>query len=172
MKRICAWCKKELGASAAEDDKREIITHGICEECTHALFTADTGTTLMQFLTALNVPILVADNRSIQAATPAAQELLRKELPDIVGHTEGDVFECAYASFPEGCGHTVHCNGCVIRNTVRDTYFTGNSHVRQPATLKRGSLDDSEDIDLLISTEKLKGVVLLRIDRIEQGDKK
>jgi len=30
MKRICAWCRKEMGEVAPEQPG---ITHGICEEC-------------------------------------------------------------------------------------------------------------------------------------------
>jgi hypothetical protein len=171
MKRICAWCQKNLGNPTLDDDKREIITHGICPECADALFAEDAGTTLLQFLKTFHVPIIVADDEAIRAANPVALQLLRKELPDIIGGKEGNVFECAYASLPEGCGNTVHCSGCVIRNTVMDTYYTGNSHLKLPAALKRGGLDASEDIDLLISTEKLKDIVLLRIDRVERVNK-
>lgn len=31
MKRICAWCQRELGEVAPLDDPR--VTHGICAEC-------------------------------------------------------------------------------------------------------------------------------------------
>lgn len=31
MKRICAWCNKDMGEKAPYDDNRE--THGICDCC-------------------------------------------------------------------------------------------------------------------------------------------
>jgi len=37
FKRVCAWCKKDLGITETEDpsgdDPQELVTHGICEEC-------------------------------------------------------------------------------------------------------------------------------------------
>jgi hypothetical protein len=47
-----------------------------------------------------------------------------------------------------------------------DTFRSGKSHLRTPAYLNRGNPDDFEKIDFLISTEKVKGVVMLRIDKV------
>ncbi len=45
-----------------------------------------------------------------------------------------------------------------------DTFQTGKSHLNTPACLNRGDPDDCRKIDMLISTEKVMDVVLLRID--------
>ena len=91
---------------------------------------------------------------------------LQKELPHIEGFKGGDVFECAYAKLPEGCGETNHCDGCSIRKTVMDTFQTGKSHLKTPAYLFHGIPDNNDEIRFLISTEKVKDVVLLRIDEV------
>ena len=85
---------------------------------------------------------------------------------DIEDHKGGEVFECAYAGLPGGCGRTVHCDGCTIRINVMDTHRTGQSRLRVPAYLFRGKPDDSEKTDYFISTEKVGKVVLLRIDTV------
>ncbi|HEX9023198.1 MAG TPA: PAS domain-containing protein [Geobacteraceae bacterium] len=169
MKRVCAWCRKELEAPCSEADHDEAITHGICKACADSFFSG-TGTALRDFLETIGVPVVVADGSvTIGTANSAALALFRKELPDVAGNKGGDVFECIYAPLPGGCGATLHCSGCAIRSTVMDTYRTGKSHLRHPALLKRGRPDRPETIELLISTEKLGDVVLLRIDRIEPG---
>jgi len=48
-----------------------------------------------------------------------------------------------------------------------ETHGTGRSFLRLPATLNRNTPHDPEKINLLISTEKIAGLVLLRIDKIE-----
>lgn len=167
MKRICAWCNEELGSPLPDADHHEVITHGICEACVDTFFSG-TGTTLHNFLDSLDVPVVIVnDDVAISAANSAALALLGKEATDVVGNRGGDVFECVFAALPQGCGKTIHCSGCMIRDTVLDTYRTGTSHLKCPATLNRRAGGQAEHIDLLISTEKLHDVVLLRIDRLE-----
>ena len=50
------------------------------------------------------------------------------------------------------------------------TYETGRSLMRVPAALNRNTPEDPEKVNLLISTERLAGLVLLRIDKIEAND--
>lgn len=102
----------------------------------------------------------------MECANSQALGILQKEMPEIVGRKGGDVFECAFAKFPQGCGNTVHCDACTIRNTVMDTMLSGNSHLRTPAYLIRGLPEDNQEIKFLISTEKVADVVLLRIDKV------
>jgi len=33
IKRICAWCKKEMGEKEVPDDSKYEATHGICPDC-------------------------------------------------------------------------------------------------------------------------------------------
>jgi hypothetical protein len=96
--------------------------------------------------------------------------MLGKGSPEIEGHKGGDVFECAYARLPEGCGNTIHCSGCTIRRTVMETHKTGKSSLRVPATLNRNDPEDPDKITLLISTEKIADVVLLRIDAVDTNN--
>jgi hypothetical protein len=170
MKRVCAWCKKELGSVDSQEHSEDAITHGICRNCRGNIFF-QMGVELGIFLDSLEPPIVVVDQEgTVVTGNDKIRKLLKKELPEIEGYRGGDVFECAYARLPEGCGNTVHCSGCTIRRTVMETHETGKSLLRVPATLKRYAPRDQIDIKLLISTEKVGDVVLLRIDEMKAED--
>ena len=121
---------------------------------------------LTHYLDTFEEPVIVVGaSGNVNYANRPARTLLQKELPEIVGFQGGIVFECAFAKLPEGCGNTVHCDGCTIRKTVMDTYQSGESHLKVTAGLTRGSAESHLEIQCLISTEKVKDVVLLRIDK-------
>jgi hypothetical protein len=170
MKRICAWCKKELHGVDSPADAGNVITHGICKSCRdNILFQL--GVELESFLNSLDVPIVLVNQAgTIVNANSQAKTRLGRELPEIKGYRGGEVFECAYARLPEGCGNTLHCSGCTIRKTVMQTYATGKSFLKVPATLNKNTPEEPERVNLLISTEKLADLVLLRIDRMEAED--
>jgi hypothetical protein len=156
-----------MGAVPSEKRLENVISHGMCDACADSL-SADIGIDMMSFLDGLDAPVLVVDETgSVLTANKQARALLKKELPKMEGYKGGDVFECANAKLPEGCGNTTHCSGCTLRNTIMDTHATSISHLKTPAYLNQGTPDDCREIELLISTEKLKEVVLLRIDKVE-----
>lgn len=166
MKRICAWCKIEMESTCFESNSDDIITHGICAKCKDNIFGPQKFE-LMTFLDNLNVPIVLVDAVvNAETANKTARKILQKELPEIVGSAGGVIFECAYSTLPEGCGKTIHCSGCTIRNTVMDTFQSGNSHLEISAPLAQGTPDENQDFTYLISTEKVSNVVLLRIDKV------
>ena len=167
MKTICAWCRKEVHGGDSQADSENVITHGICEGCKDNLLF-QMGVELQVFLDSLGVPIVVVNREgTIVTGNYQARTLLRKELAEIEGYKGGEVFECKYARLPEGCGNTIHCSGCSIRRAVMETYGTGRSFLRVPATLDQNTSEHPEKMSLLISTERLADLVLLRIDKIE-----
>jgi hypothetical protein len=145
---------------------RRAVTSGVCEECFRHI-EARSGMPLLDFLDGLGIPVLAADGDGVvELANQPLLELLGKQDSQVRGRRGGDVFECAYAHLPEGCGRTVHCSGCAIRRAVTETFLTGNSLQSVPARLNRESAAETVELDLLISTEKAWGMVLLRIDYI------
>lgn len=166
MKSVCSWCNKVIRNYSSDTCLDGIITHGICDECLNKVLWPHRPA-MMDFLDSLDAPVVVIDSSgSVTNANKSARGLLQKELPDIEGFQGGNVFECAFAKLPEGCGKTLHCDGCTIRNTVMDTMQSGKNHLNVPAGLSRGTGDKYDELELLISTEKVRDVVLLRIDKI------
>lgn len=166
MRRFCAWCKKDLGTASSNIHSQEVITHGMCDKCTYYLLS-QTGMPLQKFLDGLDAPVLVVESSGIiRTANHKARTLVQKDLSEIEGYKGGEVFSCQYARLPEGCGNTMHCSGCTIRRTVMETFQTGKSLLRMPATLKPQEYEESQEIRFYISTEKVSDVVLLRVDAV------
>jgi PAS domain-containing protein len=169
MRVICAWCHQELEADPQHaDEPGTEISHGICPSCKD-YFLSGRRPTLDEFLNRLAVPVLVVDEQGVIAlANQHALDILGKELNTVQGYKGGDAMECAYARLPGGCGKTEHCKACTIRNSVMETFDTGQSLLRVPAYLNRRTDDGTVRIRFLISTEKVDDTVLLRIDQVGQ----
>ncbi len=83
MKRVCAWCSKDMGIVPSENQSKRIITHGIYEECIDKIF-AGLGTELGAFVDGLAAPVLVVEETgSVVTVNKQTRALLQKELPDI-----------------------------------------------------------------------------------------
>jgi hypothetical protein len=61
MKKVCAWCKRELETLDADHEQKFPITHGICETCAGNLLE-QMGKPLLDFLDSLEVPILMLES--------------------------------------------------------------------------------------------------------------
>ncbi len=167
MKRACAWCTKEMGAVEGSSRPDTEISHGICESCVDN-FTFQQGVPFQRYLDSIPVPVLAADRYVVvKAVNRKACDVLGKDTREIVQHLGGNVFECAHARLPEGCGRTIHCPGCVIRKSVTRTFETGEPQVSVPATLRRGDTDHPSAVVFFITTVRPGEVVMLRVDRIE-----
>lgn len=163
MKRVCSYCKKEIGPVLSEHIEG-VITHGVCFECLTWL-RKSIGQTLRDYLNTFYFPVLLVDsNVDVKIANNDAMDFLGKNLFEIEGYRGGDAVECEYARFPEGCGGTVHCKACAIRNTVTETQKTGKSFKDVPAIQNIYSSGKVVKTHLKISTEKFNDLVLLRID--------
>jgi hypothetical protein len=169
MKRVCAWCKKDMGGISPDDQAKQVVSHGMCGECANKIFT-ELGMESESFLDDIAAPVLVVDDTGIVlGANRLARVLLQKDLKEIKQHYLGNVGQCVNANLSGGCGKTKYCGRCEIRNNVMDTFQSGESKVEERVFLNRGTPDNYERIDFLISTEKTNGMVLLRIDEVSSS---
>ena len=60
MRKVCAWCKKDMGAALSAINADSIISHGICEECVDRVF-AQQRVGLPLFFDNLGTPVAVVD---------------------------------------------------------------------------------------------------------------
>lgn len=168
MKKICAWCDTEILSSTKKPVADPVITHGICRTCARKLFK-QLSKPLQEFLDQLTVPILLIESEpKVMTANKMAQNLLGKDLSQIQGRKGGEVINCAYARNPEGCGNSVHCASCTIRQTVLQTFTTGESFIEVPAYPDIQKFDEVKTFCVKISTEKVGEYVLLRIDQMQE----
>lgn len=173
MKRICAWCGKELGAAVSSVHSGDAVSHGICPECTNKL-RLELHMPIDRFIEQLPAPVLATEIYNgrviVKAANGPACAAVGKELREVVQHLAGNVFECGNARLPEGCGRTIHCSGCAIRRAVLRTWETGEPQSMVPATFSRADADDPASVTMHITTVKIGELVALRIDRREERE--
>ena len=123
------------------------------------------GVDLNEFLNMLDKPVLLVDHDlRVLTANWKAGQVTGKKNEEMIGYPGGEVFECEYARQSEGCGKTEHCSACVIRNSVNETFQTGEPVQRRPATLHKGDPGHSAPVDLLISAKKSHDIVLLMLE--------
>jgi transcriptional regulator with PAS, ATPase and Fis domain len=167
MRQICAWCKCELNASSPEmQNQNEPISHGICGDCTRNLLS-DKAQPLKKFLDQFSPPVLLVDHQArVLASNNSGLTMLGKEHHEIENQLGGDVFDCRNADLPGGCGKSIHCKACTIRNTILETLKTGQSQQQVPAYPDLHSITKEDKVRFLITTEKVGQAVLLRIDKV------
>jgi len=164
MKRICAWCQTSLGEISSDLHSEQVITHGICDTCLNKLFK-DRDVDFIPFLNSLSAPVVLIDeNNNYLSANSRALEILGKDYQDINKKRIGDVFACENAHLEGGCGHTVRCGGCQMLQLIKDTYDGKDSFNHVPVNLIEKQGDTRQELNLELTTEKVNGLVLLRID--------
>jgi PAS domain-containing protein len=166
VKKICAWCLRELVTGSEEGGSRGPISHGICHECA-ARLNSEPRSSVGAFLGKLNEAVfLVGAGGRIVSANSAARAVVGKELAAIEDRLSGDVFDCENADLPGGCGKTQHCKACAIRNSVEETLATGMAVERVPAYQGIKTADGVRQKRFFISTERVGDSVMLRIDEV------
>jgi PAS domain-containing protein len=165
MKDACSICKAALDPSR----RKGFVADGICPSCLKDL-VAQARKPLQIFLDSFGMPILLVDDDArVKLANRQALDFLRKDPSSIEGRYAGDAIECVHAREGGGCGRTAHCKTCTIRRTVVETYESGRPFVRVPAYADIAVFAELKPTRFLISTEKVGGMVMLRIDDVRPG---
>lgn len=159
MRRICAYCGKDLSEGPTQDD--DLISHAMCEACYHYYSAQWEGLSLSEYLDRFDLPVVIVDpaGRLLAANQPAA-DMMGKSRQEIAGLLGGDAMECGHARLPGGCGKTVHCKTCTIRRAVEQVRETGESVERVPATLSQ----QDATVALRISARRVGKLVRLIIE--------
>ena len=157
MKTVCAWC-----TAVIEEGEGPQVSHGLCQPCRMSMAVRD-QVSLQRFLNAFDFPVIVLNESLKPVAVNRSGSSLCKQVE--ADSTIGGVIECAHSRLPGGCGNTVHCSGCVIRNTLNETTKTGRAFSRVPARLTT-----TEEVSLLVSTIKTDmSAVLLKLEKVWSG---
>ena len=166
IRYLCASCQSELRPPVPlDDDSPDQVSHGLCHACM-AKAMSTLGQSLKEYLNDLPEPVLVVDKYALVITTNnAGERVLGKPLPEIAGYLGGEVLGCLHAEEPGGCGATLHCLSCVIRKTIKDTYQTGCEHLNVPACLDIDTISGPRKKSYNISTEKVDGLVLLKLEK-------
>jgi hypothetical protein len=132
IKTICAWCNKVISEGKGESND---ISHGICEDCYSSLLSSEPQK-LKSFLDSLEIPLIVVkESGRAEYLNHAAEKLTGKKSEEASDMLGGNIFGCIHSMESGGCGGTIHCKSCTIRNSVEHTFRTGESLMDIPATL-------------------------------------
>ena len=166
MLMICAWCGKELLSDESESAEN-IISHGICSLCRLELTKYKRRKT-KEILDSIIEPVFLVDSGgTVIIGNKSAAKMLNKDDTHIENYLSGDVFECSFAS-KGGCGNTIHCKTCAVRNTIMNTLKSGKGSKNVPAFQLIKTDKGVKKMKYLISTEVSGNNVLLRIDDISE----
>lgn len=169
LRQICLYCHADIGA--VDDGSPETtVSHGLCLAC-FPRFVRGTGNPFSELLDRFEFPVMVVDRSWTEIClNRAARERYCCAASPAQTHGFGEVFECSHAADPLGCGQSVHCKTCTIRNSILKTWRTGDSLHRIPAYLDMGDLIDQRQVRFLISTERVREMVVLEIEEIVVAD--
>jgi PAS domain-containing protein len=165
LKSVCAWCGALLYVEDVPGVGTEAVSHGMCATCSDWFLSRSPPKSVEEFVDSLAVPVLVIGADDMVAfGNRTACRMLNRDLSTVVGKRGGDVIECVHAREPGGCGQTVHCKGCAIRRTIMDTFASGEPHDSVEAYNQVETSQGIRKVRYLLSTRKVAGVVLLRIE--------
>jgi hypothetical protein len=169
MKRVCAWCNKPYGDNGSDGDGP--VTHGICETCERLFKDLQAGS-LRDHLNMYSEPILCVDsNCRVLTANDTACDLLGHSRHSIGDLLFGQVVLCPWALRDDGCGTHEHCLACTVRRIVGDSFASGTGLERRPAYVERTLSDGHvQRINLIVTSEHRKNLVLVRIDEVSADD--
>lgn len=165
MRLVCSYCRKNLGMKPPLSDGS--LTHGMCRACDEYFGAQWQGMSYGEYLERFAFPVLLVEEEvRVVAANEPAREFLGRQPREVIGLLGGEALECGHARLPEGCGKTVHCSTCTIRNTITRTQLTGEAMARVPARLRRSD----RAVDLLVSTVREGKLVRVSIEPAAAGE--
>jgi hypothetical protein len=171
MQITCAWCNCSLGEDSIVPSGPLDISHGICPACSIRLCMNE-PVVMKEFLNKLDAPVFAINSDGlIISGNDLALQSVNKPLDDVAFELGGNVMGCVFAELPGGCGNTIHCAGCSIRNLVLSTHKTGVGFTKAPAYLYVQLKKDVQKIDFQVSTERVNSIVLFRIDNMDLGER-
>jgi PAS domain-containing protein len=150
---VCAYCTRDLGVREPLADTR--TSHGMCADC-EDYYSGQIGQRLGDFLDRLGTPVLVVDKDGRALAANRALALLVGKTPETLpGLLGGEVMDCERARLPGGCGKTVHCPACAIRNSVAATWADGAT---RSALATLAHVDGPLELEITTALEPGRGV--------------
>ncbi len=101
------------------------------------------------------IMLLVDREGRIRKSNASTSQFVHRSEEEIQGKQTGEALRCLHhLDDPRGCGFGPECSGCTIRNTVMETFRTGEdaSHVETPLHMLQGD----RELTFLLSTTLLR----------------
>lgn len=120
--------------------------------------------------------LLLDGDRRVRRVNALACSFTGSPISDMLGRRSGEALRCIHAiDIPEGCGFGPYCRECTVRQTILDTFDTGQSHHQVETTLPITVQGKEQNIQFLLSTTKVTvghyAMVLLSLQDISEFKK-
>jgi len=163
-KPSCAWCKAELPPEDVEKTHFH-VSGGLCLGCLMK-FSAGSPEQASRFLETRNDPLLLVDGDiRVLSANSSFGALIGRPAGSIEYLSTGDIFGCEQLSPQGACKQAESCLHCALRRLVTDCLAgkegSGEAH------LHRKTPKGIEEVRLRFTTERVRNLALVRIDRYE-----
>jgi PAS domain-containing protein len=137
------------------------VSHGICSACYDFHMPALLEMDLSQHLDEYPEPTIMVDaDVRVIGINQAMAAFLGRDRRDGLGLLGGELMDCRHASLPDGCGKTVHCPDCSIRETVNLSRATGADMLNVKAAMDRDDATILMRVSAYPRDEFVKVVVL------------
>ncbi|APH39471.1 PAS domain S-box protein [Methanohalophilus halophilus] len=156
--------------SVAEYDSQENTVTGIIQDITEIKKSEAQILKNEQELDAIyqNAPVimmLVDKERRVRKINDSGAKFAGEYPDELIGMRGGEALRCIHhLDDPKGCGFGPFCDECTVRNTVMDTFATGQSHKMVEATLPFLIEGKKKELTFLLSTSLIhfmKGPMVL-----------
>jgi len=157
----CSYCRQVYGEK--EPLENSAVSHGICPVCWDYHMPQIMELNLSEHLDQYESPIIMVEEEGRVIGLNMAMVLfLGTTREQSLGLLGGELMECRYARLSEGCGNTIHCSTCAIRQTVNNARESKADLLGVPAWLDRDALR----IHFLISAYRRKEFVKVVVDKL------
>ncbi|MFZ5949481.1 MAG: hypothetical protein ACOYXC_02155 [Candidatus Rifleibacteriota bacterium] len=162
----CAWCQKVIKDTRQDQENSFPVSHGICEECA-SIMVQQFNSPVQTFLDRFSQAVMMVDNlNNVIVANKAAKKLSKIDFNMFEQPRCGNLIGCIHSDTAEGCGATVHCQGCVIRRSIVETDRTGKP-CRETACADQHFYQGKRVATMVVTTEKVADRILLKIEPID-----
>ena len=121
--------------------------------------------TIAEFLDSFAVPVLLVNSDGIVQAINSAARVM-PEWRDVEfdsSPTPGMILACSHAISAPGCGKTMHCVACTVRNQINATISSGLPQEEEPAVIMPVNVAGQQGFRYLVSTDKVEDYIILKI---------
>jgi PAS domain S-box-containing protein len=122
------------------------------------------------------IMMLVDGERRVRRVNALACSFTGSSVPDMVGFRVGEILRCLHAlDSSQGCGFGLHCQHCTMRQIIRDTCETGQSHLQVEVSQSNVVGGKEQSLTFLVSTTRIivdnSSLVLLSLQDITEHKK-
>jgi len=134
---VCSYCLTNTSAKQSSEDGRG--AHWMCPDCRAYFDRQEDGLSQNDYLEQFDLPVVVCRvDGHVLGLNRAMREWFGNPLREGFDGQLGEVAECIYARRPEGCGNTIHCETCAIRQAIRRA-AAGEPTLKEKAYLHRAA---------------------------------